>query len=61
MQLYSEALLRLQSGIELLDQANAPGHIAAHVDLAMHQLRQVMDSELPGECADRSQSEDSPD
>src|SRR2546423_15591228 len=44
-QLYSEALQRLQSAIDMLDRANAPGHIAAHVDLAMHQLQDVIDAE----------------
>lgn len=32
------ALNQLQSAIDLLDQGGAPGHIAAHVDLARHQL-----------------------
>ena len=32
------ALNQLQSAIDLMDQGRAPGHIAAHVDLARHQL-----------------------
>jgi hypothetical protein len=32
------ALNHLQSAIALLDQAEAPGHIAAQLDLARHQL-----------------------
>jgi TPR repeat protein len=34
-----DAFNHLQSAIELLDQAAAPGNIAAHLDLAMHQLQ----------------------
>jgi hypothetical protein len=32
------ALEHLREAIELLDQAEAPGQIAAHADLARHQL-----------------------
>jgi hypothetical protein len=38
----SEALNHLQSAIELLDRAGAPGHIAAHVDLAARQLEDLL-------------------
>jgi hypothetical protein len=34
-----DAFNHLQSAIDLLDQAAAPGNIAAHVDLALHQLQ----------------------
>jgi hypothetical protein len=34
----SEALERLNSALELLDAGGAPGHISAHVDLAIHEL-----------------------
>ena len=34
----NDALRHLRSGLELLDDASAPGHIGAHVDLAIHQL-----------------------
>ena len=44
----SEALQHLQSAIELLDLAEAPAHIAAHADLAVHQLLSVINHE--GEC-----------
>lgn len=44
----SEALRQLQSAIELLDLANAPAHIAAHVDLAVHQLLSVINCEEAG-------------
>ncbi len=47
-QLHLDALNQLKSAIDLLDRANAPGHIAAHVDLAMHQLQDVIDSEFAG-------------
>ena len=33
-----QAFDHLQAAIELLDRAAAPGQIAAHVDLAVHQL-----------------------
>ena len=33
-----QALTHLQAAIDLLDRAQAPGQIAAHVDLARHQL-----------------------
>lgn len=36
------ALEQLQFAIEILDRSNAPAHIAAHVDLAIHQLRDVL-------------------
>lgn len=32
------ALDQLQRAINLMDQGHAPRHIAAHVDLAIHQL-----------------------
>ena len=32
----------LQSAIDLLDRAAAPGHIAAHVDLGLQQLKDVI-------------------
>ena len=47
-QLHLNALKELQSAIALLDQARAPGHIAAHVDLAMHQLQDLIDREAAG-------------
>lgn len=40
------ALQHLQAAIELLDQAEAPGQIAAHVDLAMHQLASTLEIDL---------------
>ena len=38
----SQALDLLTYAIELLDQSDAPPHIAAHVDLAVHQLRDAI-------------------
>jgi hypothetical protein len=38
----TEALVQLQSAIQLLDEAEAPGHIAAHVDLAVNELMRVL-------------------
>lgn len=36
-----EALNLLVCAIELLDQAGAPGHIAAYVDLAAHEVKNL--------------------
>jgi hypothetical protein len=44
--LHLTALRQIQSSIRLLDQVNAPGHIAAHLDLAMHQLEDVIENEF---------------
>lgn len=33
-----DAFNKLQSALELLDRAGAPGHIAANVDLALNQV-----------------------
>lgn len=44
---FVEALNQLRSAIYLLDLSNAPAHIAAHVDLAAHQLQQFIDSSFP--------------
>lgn len=46
---WREALKQLQSAIDLLDRSDAPAHIAAHVDLAAHQLQDVIDSPSPAE------------
>ena len=37
-----DALHHLQSALDLLDRAGAPGQIGAHVDLAIHQLSGAM-------------------
>ena len=42
----AEALLQLNCALQLLDRANAPAHIGAHVDLAIHQLTSVVDAKL---------------
>lgn len=39
----AEGLKHLRRAIELLDAAGAPGHIAAHVDLAAHQLSAMVE------------------
>lgn len=41
-QQWNIALQKLQSAIEILDHCNAPAHIAAHIDLAVHQLQDVI-------------------
>jgi hypothetical protein len=35
----SLAAERLEQALNLLDEANAPGHIGAHVDLGLSQIR----------------------
>lgn len=42
-QQWAVALQKLKSAIEILDRWNAPTHIAAHVDLAVHQLQDTLD------------------
>lgn len=42
-----EALKQLQSAIDLLDSSDAPAHIAAHIDLAAHQLQDLIGSRSP--------------
>ena len=39
-----DALNHLRKALELLDQAQAPPHIAAHVDLAVHQLTEFVET-----------------
>ncbi len=45
-QMLRDAADYLQSAIDLLDGAAAPGHIAAHVDLGLQQLKDVI-SKVP--------------
>jgi hypothetical protein len=45
---YLQVLRQLQLAIEILDRLNAPGQIAAYIDLAMHQLQDMIDVELAG-------------
>lgn len=40
----SDALSQIERAIALLDGVDAPAHIAAHLDLASHQLRNAIDS-----------------
>ena len=42
-----DAFNHLQSAIELLDRADAPGNIAANLDLALHQLGAELARERP--------------
>lgn len=44
--LLASALFHLQSAIELLDLAAAPGQIAAHVDLAANQLEDLLPTQV---------------
>ena len=41
----SLAAAQLRSALQLLDQVEAPPHIAAQIDLALSQLEQELDSE----------------
>ena len=41
-QLLLDALHHLEAAIDLLDRADAPGQIAAGVDLAVHQLGRIV-------------------
>ena len=41
----SLAAAQLRSALQLLDQGEAPPHIAAQVDLALYQLEQELDLE----------------
>jgi hypothetical protein len=45
-QMLRDALDHLQSGLDLLDRAGAPGQIGAHVDLAINQLGNALASDL---------------
>ena len=38
----SSALAHLREALALLDEASAPAHIGAHVDLAAHQLQEFV-------------------
>lgn len=44
---WASALEHLQFAIRLLDESNAPAHIAAHVDLAVHQLQEAINTRPP--------------
>ena len=54
-QMLLQAHCHLRAAIELLDQASAPGQIAAHVDLAVNQLAEELskESRLDGRHFDR--------
>lgn len=52
-QLLVQALEHLKAAIDLLDRAQAPAHIAAHVDLAAHQLRDKIGCEKPADKSDQ--------
>jgi hypothetical protein len=41
-QMLLDAANHLQSAIDMLDSASAPGHIAAHADLALQQLKDLI-------------------
>lgn len=41
-QMLTDAFKHLQSAMDLLDGADAPGHIAAHIDLAACKLEELL-------------------
>lgn len=47
-QMLVDAFNHIQTAIELLDGAAAPGNIAANLDLSLHQLEAEMGRDLPG-------------
>ena len=44
---WTAALEHLQFAIRLLDESSAPAQIAAHVDLAVHQLQEAINARPP--------------
>lgn len=57
---YLDVLRQLQSAIEILDRLDVPGQIAAHLDLAMHQLQDVIDSRIAGDRLDQIETNAAP-
>lgn len=54
------ALSHLRAAIDLLDDAAAPGHIAAHADLAAHQLEALIGRGAPSKVEMPGPSSDAP-
>ena len=52
-QMLIDASRHLSSAIDLLDRAAAPGHIAAHADLASNQLKEFISEAYHGVDAPR--------
>ena len=50
----SRALQLLQSALELLDQADAPADIGAHLDLTIVRVRELLDAPAAGDGVNRS-------
>ena len=50
-EILNRALQHFQSGLDLLDDAQAPGHIGANIDLAFHQLERIIAATVDGEVA----------
>jgi hypothetical protein len=50
----NRALRHLQSGLDLLDDTSAPGHIGASIDLAVHQLERTIGATVEGEVPEPS-------
>lgn len=49
-----DALTSMTTALQLLDSADAPADIAAHLDLAVHRLQEVMgiSEKIPGNSSD---------
>jgi hypothetical protein len=41
----TDVLQLLESALQIMDDCDAPGHIGAHVDLALCQLREHLDEQ----------------
>ena len=51
----SEALEQLRSTLRLLDGAEAPAEIGAHIDLAAHQLELTIAEHISGPSSNRNE------
>lgn len=59
-ELYRQVLQQLSSAIEALDHLGAPGQIAAYLDLAMHQIQDLIDKDVGGGPIDQIERKASP-
>jgi hypothetical protein len=59
-ELYRELLQQLRSSIDTLDRIDAPGQIAAYLDLAVHQIQDLIDNEAAGGRLDQIERKASP-
>ena len=57
LKILAEACSHIENAMDLLDAADAPGNIAAHLDLALNQLEDAL-GEVRGPEARRSDSDE---